>query len=120
MSSERGAGERPVIIEAAINGITAKEQNPHTPKEPQEITADALACLDAGAAIIHAHNADITWQGEQAAAAYVAAMGPVLEARPETLWYPTLAAAPTIEGKMAHLPAVAAAVFALAVATPAA
>jgi uncharacterized protein (DUF849 family) len=37
-------------------------------------------------------------------------MAPVLEARPDTLWYPTLTSAPTIEGKMAHLPMVAAAV----------
>lgn len=100
----------PVIIEAAINGVTSKEQNPHTPKEPAEIAAEAVACLDAGAAIIHAHNADISWQGEQAAEAYIAAMAPVLEARPDTLWYPTLTSAPTIEGKMAHLPMVAAAV----------
>ena len=100
----------PVIIEAAINGVTSKEQNPHTPKEPAEIAAEATACLDAGAAIIHAHNADISWQGEQAAEAYIAAMAPVLAARPDTLWYPTLTSAPTIEGKMAHLPMVAAAV----------
>ncbi len=100
----------PVIIEAAINGVTSKEQNPHTPKEPVEIATEATACLDAGATIIHAHNADISWQGEQAAEAYIAAMVPVLEARPDTLWYPTLTSAPTIEGKMAHLPMVAAAV----------
>jgi 3-keto-5-aminohexanoate cleavage enzyme len=105
-----GGTHAPVIVEAAINGITSKAQNPHTPKEPAEIAAEALACLDAGAAIIHAHNAEIAWQGEQAAEAYIAAMAPVLEARPDTLWYPTLSSASTIEAKMAHLPLVAAAV----------
>ena len=40
----------PVIIEAAINGQTSKDTNPHVPKEPEEIAADALACFAAGAA----------------------------------------------------------------------
>ena len=46
---------RPVIIEAAINGVTTTDTNPHVPREPAEIAADALACLAAGAAIIHNH-----------------------------------------------------------------
>ena len=41
----------PVIIECAINGVTSKATNPHVPVEPSEITADALACMSAGAAI---------------------------------------------------------------------
>ena len=32
----------PVIIEAAINGVTSKKHNPNTPKEPAEIADDAL------------------------------------------------------------------------------
>ena len=35
----------PVIIEAAINGVTSKKQNPNTPKEPAEIADDALRCF---------------------------------------------------------------------------
>ncbi len=49
----------PVIIEVAINGTTTKEQNPHVPRTAQEIAADALACFDAGAAIVHNHVATI-------------------------------------------------------------
>jgi len=45
----------PVIIECAINGATSKATNPHVPSEPSEIAADALACMEAGAAIIHNH-----------------------------------------------------------------
>ena len=50
--------ETPVIIEAAINGGSTKRRNPNVPREPEEIIADAYACLDAGAAIIHVHVRD--------------------------------------------------------------
>ncbi|HMC71921.1 MAG TPA: 3-keto-5-aminohexanoate cleavage protein, partial [Mycobacteriales bacterium] len=45
----------PVIIEAAINGVTSKNHNPNTPKEPAEIADDALRCFAAGAAVVHNH-----------------------------------------------------------------
>ena len=45
----------PVIIEAAINGVTAPERNPAVPRSPAEIAADAVRCLAAGAAIVHSH-----------------------------------------------------------------
>ena len=45
----------PVIIEAAINGATRKETNPNVPKSVEEVADDALAAIDAGAAIVHAH-----------------------------------------------------------------
>ena len=37
----------PVLIEAAINGTSTKERNPHVPITPDEIRADAEAGLDA-------------------------------------------------------------------------
>ena len=43
----------PVIIEAAVNGTTTRERNANVPRTPPEIAADALACLAAGATIIH-------------------------------------------------------------------
>src|SRR5215472_9351653 len=45
----------PVIIEAAINGATTKERNPNVPRTPDEIATDALAAIEAGAAVIHNH-----------------------------------------------------------------
>ena len=62
----------PVIIEAAINGATSKERNPNSPLAPEEIAADALACLAAGAAIIHNHIDDFSLTGEVAARRYLA------------------------------------------------
>ena len=41
----------PVIIEAAINGATPKSRNSHVPRSVDEIVVDAVACVDAGAAI---------------------------------------------------------------------
>jgi 3-keto-5-aminohexanoate cleavage enzyme len=80
----------PVIIEAAINGSTTKDTNPHVPTTPDEIAADARACLEAGAAIVHNHAAV---QGEpiEIAESYLAGWRPVLAERPDALIYPTLA-----------------------------
>jgi 3-keto-5-aminohexanoate cleavage enzyme len=99
--------ETPVIIEAAINGMTTVERNPHVPLRPDAIRAEALRCLDAGAAIIHAHNHDISLSGAAAADAYLEAWAPLLAERPDTLWYPTLASAPTMEEKTGHWPIIA-------------
>ena len=47
---------KPMIIEAAVNGgITTKSQNPHVPYTPEEIAADAVAAVRAGASVIHLH-----------------------------------------------------------------
>ena len=37
--------EKPVIIEAAINGVTSKQQNSNVPRMPDEIAKDALQCF---------------------------------------------------------------------------
>jgi 3-keto-5-aminohexanoate cleavage enzyme len=79
-----------VIIEAALNGATTKERNRHVPRLPAEIAADALACLGAGAAVIHNHIDRVGVSGEVAAARYLEAWKPVLAARPDALVYPTI------------------------------
>ena len=56
----------PVIIEAAINGVTTKQRNPHVPQAPQEIAADALRCVAAGAAIVHNHIDVVTTDADGA------------------------------------------------------
>ena len=96
-----GEGQ-PVIIEAAINGARRQEQNPHVPRTPDEIVTDTLACLDAGASIIHAHNRSFRMVGQDAVDNYIAAWQPILEQRPDTLWYPTGVLADTTEDRLAH------------------
>ena len=97
-----GSKTGPVIIEAAINGVGKKTRNLNIPQTPDEIRADAIACFDAGAAIVHAHNHDIRLHGEDAAAAYLEAWQPLLAERPDVLWYPTLCVAPDVHAKIAH------------------
>ena len=80
----------PVIIEAAINGATPKERNPNVPRSPEEITADILASIDAGAAIIHNHIDLRDTSGEEAAERYLEAWRPVFDACPDVLIYPTV------------------------------
>src|SRR5207244_1436758 len=92
----------PVIIEAAINGVTAPERNPAVPRSPAEIAADAVRCLAAGAAIVHSHNAEFALDGARAAALYLEAWRPVLRERPDAIFYPTAGAGATIAERYAH------------------
>jgi len=94
----------PLVIEAAINGETQPDRNPNTPRKPDEIIRDVMTCLDAGAAVIHAHTDDIQLTGREAADHYLAAWKPILEERPDTLWYPTLGAAASASESLSHIP----------------
>jgi uncharacterized protein (DUF849 family) len=93
----------PVIIECAMNGETRPEKNPHVPRKPDAIIADARRCLDAGATLLHAHNDDIMLQGRAAADLYLEAWRPLLGERPDTLWYPTLVGAAETSAKLEHI-----------------
>jgi 3-keto-5-aminohexanoate cleavage enzyme len=81
---------KPVIIEAAINGATSKERNPNVPHGPEEIAADALACIDAGAAIIHNHIDRFGISEAEAAERYLEGWRPIFKSRPDALVYPTI------------------------------
>lgn len=82
---------RPVIIEAAINGTRSRRDNPNVPRSAEEIAADALACFEAGAAIVHNHIEGFGGADDDIAEAYLAGWRPVLAARPDALVYPTVA-----------------------------
>jgi uncharacterized protein (DUF849 family) len=100
----------PVLLEVALNGLTSPEKNRHVPRTPAELRRDALACLDAGAAILHAHAPDMGAQGEEAARDYLAAWAPILAERPDALWYPTLCHASGMAAMCAHWEPIARAV----------
>jgi uncharacterized protein (DUF849 family) len=93
----------PVIIEAAINGVTPKDRNPNVPIEPEEIAADALACFEVGAAIVHNHSDRVMVPGEEAADRYLEGWAPVLAERPDALLYPTVNVGATVEESYAHI-----------------
>ncbi|MDE0215075.1 MAG: 3-keto-5-aminohexanoate cleavage protein [bacterium] len=49
----------PAIIEVALNGTTTRARNPHVPLSREELIEEGLACIEAGATIIHCHIADM-------------------------------------------------------------
>lgn len=81
----------PCIIEVALNGVTPKALNPRVPRSPAETTADALACIAAGATVVHNHNDEPMWvdDGVHAAAPYIDAWRPILAEHPDVLLYAT-------------------------------
>ena len=93
----------PVIIEAAINGVTSKERNTNVPVAPDEIAADTLACLDAGAAVLHNHIDMFMVDGDVAAERYLEGWRPVLAQRPDALLYPTTNAGTDVKEAYAHI-----------------
>jgi 3-keto-5-aminohexanoate cleavage enzyme len=97
-----------VIIEAAINGGTRRSQNPNVPLSPDEIAADALACIEAGAAVVHHHIEGRGLSGEEAAARYVDCWRPVLAKRPDALLYPTINIGPRMQAAYDHIAPLAA------------
>jgi uncharacterized protein (DUF849 family) len=72
------------------------------PRLPDELVADALACLDAGAAIVHTHSDEPTAPPERAAQRYLEHFAPVLARRPDALLYPTVGFLPTVEASFGH------------------
>jgi 3-keto-5-aminohexanoate cleavage enzyme len=79
----------PALIVCSINGLGLGKK-PHTPAMPSEIATEALACIAAGAAIIHNHVDRVNVSGEESAARYVEGWRPVLAERPDALFYPTV------------------------------
>ena len=103
----------PVILEVAVNGTTQPERNPNVPRTPEEIAAEAIACIEAGATIIHNHTDDPIFDqvtSRHQAKPYIDAWGPVLEAHPGAFLYPTMTGGgshTTIEERYGHLPEIA-------------
>ena len=98
----------PVVIEAALNGMTTPDRNPHVPRTVDEIVASGLACLVAGASIIHNHNDEPNFGGatRHRAEPYLAAWRRLRQRHPGLILHPTMAgltAQSTIEERFAHL-----------------
>jgi uncharacterized protein (DUF849 family) len=103
----------PIIIEAAVNGTTQRDRNPHVPRTPAEVSADAIACLSVGASIVHNHTDDPVLDmvtSSHDPAPYIEAWRPVLERFPDALLYPTMTGGgphTTVEQRYGHIPAIA-------------
>jgi uncharacterized protein (DUF849 family) len=93
----------PVIIEAALNGITSRGRNPHVPIAPDELARDAVACVDAGATVVHTHAHNFGAPVDELVAAYAACYESVLDARPGTILYPTIGGGSTSAERFRHV-----------------
>jgi 3-keto-5-aminohexanoate cleavage enzyme len=76
----------PLIVNAALTGMVPRRGSvPHVPVTAEQIVADAIACVDAGAAILHLHarRADESpaWERD----AYRAFIPAIREARPDAV-----------------------------------
>jgi uncharacterized protein (DUF849 family) len=94
-----------IIVECAINGATSPRANPNVPYTPEQIAADALAVMDAGAAIVHNHIDKFGLPAQEAADRYIEGWRPVLAQRPDALLYPTINTGPTVDASFSHIEA---------------
>lgn len=102
------AAAPPTVVEIALNGMTTKAQNPHVPRTVDEIVADGLRCLDAGASVVHHHNDEPNFGGatRHCAGPYIDVWTRLRARRPGLLLHPTMAGATadsTIEERFAHV-----------------
>lgn len=97
----------PVVIEAALNGVTRKDRNANVPVTPEELAVDAIRCIDAGATVVHTHSHDMGAPPEQNAQVYAEAYRAILAERPDAILYPTSGLGPTIVERYAHIPILA-------------
>ena len=76
----------PLIINAAITGMVPRRaQVPHVPVTAEQIVADAVACVDAGAAILHLHARDPDESPAWRRSAYAEFIPAIREQRPEAV-----------------------------------
>ena len=92
-----------LIIEARVNEFMMRsEGNPHVPYSPAEIAADAVACRDAGAAILHFHARKADGAPDHATASYADTVRRIRESS-DILVHPTLGYVTLDEGPKQRL-----------------
>jgi uncharacterized protein (DUF849 family) len=92
--------EAPVVIEVALT--TNPARNPKAPASLEEATEQGLACMDAGASIVHMHLPNLDVPPAEAAEQYLRCFRPWLDRDPDVLVLPTNGFADTMEGRFAH------------------
>ena len=95
-----------VVIECAHNGVHSKRDAAQLPTTPDEIAADMIRCLDAGASICHAHD-QITRDTTPAELAQIVAgtYRKVLAAHPDALLYPATTFSESLRERWSTTPA---------------
>ena len=95
-----------VIIEVRGNEYTMRDRNPHVPWSPDEIAADAAACRDEGASIVHFHARDARTGAMSGEVAVYADTIRAMRSASDVLINPTLGAStiPDPHARVAHIP----------------
>lgn len=76
----------PLILTAAITGAeTSRKDQPNLPITPEEQAADALACYEAGARVIHLHVRDDAGQPTQNIGRFSAALQAIRASAPDVI-----------------------------------
>ena len=78
-----------IIIEARVNELATRKGNPHVPFLTGEVIADAIACANEGASIVHYHGRTADGEPEHAAEFYLEANAGI-RAGCDALIHPTL------------------------------
>lgn len=78
-----------IIIEARVNELAPRDENPNVPFLPQEIVRDAKACYDAGASILHYHGRTADGASDPGPACYLETNAGIRDQCP-ILIHPTL------------------------------
>lgn len=77
-------GYRPMVVNVALTGaVPDKADNATLPVTPEEIAADAIACAEAGASVVHIHVRDESGAPTHRRDLYERALGPIRERSPE-------------------------------------
>jgi 3-keto-5-aminohexanoate cleavage enzyme len=73
-----------MVINVALTGaVPGKADNDRLPVTPEEIAADAVACAEAGASVVHVHVRDESGAPVHRQDLYERAIGPIRESAPE-------------------------------------
>ncbi|WP_109356157.1 3-keto-5-aminohexanoate cleavage protein [Sphingorhabdus sp. EL138] len=103
--------DTPLIIEVSLNGSVKPEQNPNVPYEDDDIVAQAVACMEAGAALVHNHTRDPVFGGTGVMDAedYARPWRKLLKLRPDAILTPTMPGKEgvSVEERYAHIEAMA-------------
>lgn len=94
--------DSPVIIEVALNGATRRSRNPNVPISPSEVAEDAIACIEAGAGIVHQHDAEGGVSAARTAEQSLDTYRLVFESRPDALLYPTATFCDPVSERWGH------------------
>ena len=89
-----GAGSQGVWLEVALNGAWTRRRQPGMPVTRAQIVADAVACAEAGAAIVHVHAYDEDSGDPREAYEIYAPIFEDIRSRTDVICYPTVPMGP--------------------------